>query len=60
MRIPIGEMNKIGPKCFTKNEDMKRTVCAGKVIFPNIEEPLEPIKSLLKNNHTLSSQRILE
>lgn len=26
----------------------------GKAILPNIEEPSEPIKSFLKNNHTLS------
>jgi len=29
---------------------------SGKVILPNIEEPPEPTKSLLTNNHTLSPQ----
>lgn len=56
--IQIGAMDKICPKCFAKKwKDEANGMCcaSGKVILPNIEEPPEPIKSLLTNNHSLSA-----
>ncbi|XP_055918607.1 uncharacterized protein LOC129950708 [Eupeodes corollae] len=47
--IQIGAMNKM---C----EEAKGMCCAsGKVVFSNIDEPPEPIKSVLTNNHILSA-----
>ncbi|XP_055904241.1 uncharacterized protein LOC129940040 [Eupeodes corollae] len=56
--IQIGAMNKMCPICFAKKwaEEAKGMCCAsGKVVLPNIDEPPEPIKSLLTNNHILSA-----
>ena len=56
--IQIGAMNETCSKCFAKKwvDEADGMCCAsGKVILPNIEEPPEPIKSLLTSNHALST-----
>ncbi|XP_020809823.1 trichohyalin-like [Drosophila serrata] len=55
--IQIGDMNKICPKCSAKKwvDETNGMCCAsGKVSLPSIQEPPQPIKNLLKNNHSLS------
>ncbi|GBP36901.1 hypothetical protein EVAR_23203_1 [Eumeta japonica] len=50
-------MNKICPKCSAKKwvDETNGMCCAsGKVSLPSIQEPPQPIKNLLTNNHSLS------
>lgn len=55
--VQISDMNKICPNCFAKKwvDETNGMCCAsGKVSVPNIQEPPQPIKNLLTNNHSLS------
>ncbi|GBP91732.1 hypothetical protein EVAR_92009_1 [Eumeta japonica] len=55
--VQIGDMNKICPKCSAKKwvDETNGMCCAsGKVSLPSIQEPPQPIKNLLTNNHSLS------
>lgn len=52
-----GAMSKACPKCFAKKwSDEPSGMCcaAGKLILPDIEEPPQPLNSLLTSNHTYS------
>lgn len=55
--VQIGVMNKICSNCSAKKwaDEPNGMCCAsGKVCLPNLQEPPQPIKNLLTNNHPLS------